>query len=254
MGIKVRIDMNMLNCACVIHGDKYDWIYVERLYHMVRRYVSCDINFHVFTEVDREVPGYMIKHVLDDWPGISGPRKSWWYKMQVFDPQRIQGRVLYLDLDIIIVNDLDWVRDLSPKYFWAIRDWRYLWRPLYQGINSSVMFWDTERFSDIWRDFQSQDLGEIVQRYHGDQDYVSAVLPMEQRQFFPEEYIKSWRWQIKDGGMDFRSRTYRAPHAGSTLDPMAKIVVFHGQPKPHEVTDPMIDRYWISLCSDQINK
>jgi hypothetical protein len=78
-----------IDVACVIHGTKYDWCYVERLFNMVTRHSTRPIRFHVFTESDRSVPDYMVKHVLHDWPGIAGPKKSWWYKMQMFEPGRV---------------------------------------------------------------------------------------------------------------------------------------------------------------------
>lgn len=233
-----------LDCACVIHGDKYDWIYVERLYQMVKNNLSCDVNFHVFTESSRPVPEHMIKHELVDWPGIAGPRKSWWYKMQVFDPSRISGQVLYLDLDVVIVDNLDWILDLDVGYFWIIRDWKYLWKPTWMGPNSSVMLWNTDKFRFIWNGFSNLDINKVVQLYRGDQDYLDTVLTTHNRKFFQEEFIKSWRWQIKDGGFNFKTRAHNLPKTGSTISPGTKIMVFHGAPKPHEIQDPVIALYW----------
>lgn len=236
--------MTVLDCACIIHGDKYDWIYVDRLYDMVRSHLTCDVRFHVFTESSRTVPDHMIKHCLTEWPGISGPRKSWWYKMQLFDPSHIAGRILYLDLDVVITGNLDWMQDLSEEYFWTIRDWRYLWRPYWDGMNSSVMLWDTRRFQQIWDEFRTQKIDDVTKRYHGDQDYLDDAVQDHDRRFFPDNAIKSWRWQIKDGGWDFKTRTYKDPASGSTLDAQTKILVFHGKPKPHEIDDPIVEKYW----------
>lgn len=237
--------MTVVNCACVIHGDKYDWSYVEKLYSMLRRHIKSDIVFHVFTEESRPVPDHMIKHSLVEWPGIAGPRKSWWYKMQMFDPAHISGQVLYLDLDVIIVDDLDWIFNLNPEYFWTIKDWRHMWRPLWRGMNSSVMYWDTQKFRHIWDEFRQQELNDVTRHYHGDQDFVNAVLSDRDRQFFKDDYVVSWRWQIKDGGLDFKTREYRYPDSGSVLPPGAKIAVFHGNPKPHEIVDPFVAKYWV---------
>lgn len=233
-----------LDCACVIHSDKYDWMYVDRLYHMVKRNLSCDVNFHVFTESARDVPSSMIKHELVEWPTISGPKKSWWYKMQVFDPSQISGQVLYFDLDLVIIDRLDWILDLDPRYFWAIRDWKYLWRPAWQGINSSIMYWDNTRFSQIYNKFQTIGAITVAEKYRGDQDFISDILDSKHRKFFDDSWILSYRWQIKDGGLDLKTRCYRQPGAGSVLIPGTKILVFHGSPKPHEIQDPEIERFW----------
>ena len=233
-----------VDCACVIHGDKYDWCYVDRLYNMIKRHSTREIRFHVFTEQDRSVPDHMVKHVLQDWPGIAGPKKSWWYKMQMFEPGRVSGRLLYFDLDTVIVDNIDWIHTLDSRYFWSIRDFRHLWRPSWKGMNSSLMLWDTTRFGWIWKEFQKNDVKTQARLFHGDQDFLNSVLTEHDLKFMDENMIKSWRWQIKDGGMDMKTRIYRRPDAGSVLLPGVKILIFHGSPKPHDVHDVVLQSHW----------
>jgi hypothetical protein len=133
---------------------------------------------------------------------------------------------------------------LSPQHFWTIRDFRYLWRANWRGINSSIMLWDTEKFGWIWQQFKEHNSAAITRQYHGDQDYISSVLTDQDLRFMPEHLIKSWRWQIKDGGMDMKTRVYRRPDAGSVLDPETAVMIFHGSPKPHEVQDSVIAGLW----------
>jgi hypothetical protein len=71
-----QIELNTIDCACVIHGNLYPWEYVERLYHMIQTNLACPVRFHVFTEHDRPVPATMIKHILQDWPGIAGRKEG----------------------------------------------------------------------------------------------------------------------------------------------------------------------------------
>ena len=106
------------------------------------------------------------------------------------------------------------------------------------------MYWDAEKFSWIWKRFQEQNINALIKQYHGDQDYLNTVLDNTTLRFISDELVKSWRWQIKDGGMDMKTRIYRRPDAGAVLDPKAQILIFHGRPKPHEVTDPTIQRLW----------
>ena len=236
--------MNVADCACVIHSDLYDWVYVERLHAMLVANSTRPVRLHVFTEPTRSVPDHMIKHELQDWPGVSGPKRSWWYKMQMFDPRHLSGQTLYLDLDTVIIGNIDWVWDLSPAYFWTMRDFKYLWRPTWTGLNSSFMYWNTPAFAWIWREFAGHNIQALIKQHHGDQDYLNTVLDDSQLRFVEDGLIKSWRWQIKDGGMDMKTRIYRRPDAGTVLDPKARILIFHGKPKPHEVTDPVIQRLW----------
>lgn len=233
-----------IDCACVIHGTAYEWEYVEKLYSMLSRNLSFPIRFHVFTEADREVPAHMIKHSLQPWAGIEGPRRAWWYKMQLFDPSQFQGRMLYFDLDVIITGNLDWIIGADSKYFWTVRDFKYLWRPESQTLNSSVMYWDTEKFPHIWRQFSSQDISKIVAKYKGDQDYLSDVIDYKNLRFLDSDRVQSWRWQVQDGGLDFTTRTYARPNSGAIMSPTARILVCHGKPKPHTIKDMCVVEHW----------
>jgi hypothetical protein len=235
-----------LNCACVIHGNLYDWQYVENLYAMLNRNLSYDVRLHVFTEPTRSVPSHVIKHSLQEWPGISGRKKAWWYKLQLFNRDLITGPVLYLDLDTVIIDNIDWLPQLDLKYFWAIRDFRYLWKPRWQGLNSSIMYWNQDQFHWIWDQFVQHGVSKITSKFHGDQDFLTAVIDHSDLQFFNESYIKSWRWQVKDGGINTNTREYLRPGAGAVIPNDTKFVIFHGSPKPHEVDDVLVKKNWRS--------
>lgn len=234
-----------VDVACVIHGNGYDWTYVERLHSMVTRNCNRAINFHVFTEHDRPVPMNMTKHILTDWPGVTGRKRSWWYKMQMFNPEHFQGQLLYFDLDVVITGSLDWIFQMDPAYFWGIRDFRWLWRNRWTGINSSMMWWDTVRWAKIWHDFNGRSLATVMRQFAGDQDFLSNSIPTADLRYFDPDLVKSWRWEIKDGGLDMKTRIYRRPSAGSVLLPQTRVMVFHGNPKPHQITDPVIAQHWI---------
>ena len=235
-----------VDCACVIHGDGYDWIYVERLYNMLNRHLTRGAKLHVYTEPTRPVPDHMVRHDLTEWPGVSGRKRSWWYKMQLFNPAHHQGQILYFDLDTVIVNNIDWIVNLSPFYFWTIKDFRSLWQPGVLKMNSSVMYWNTQTWSYIWKDFEREGHDKIRARYSygGDQEYLNKVIAPEKRRFFDEQQIVSWRWTALDGGMNFKNRTYQRPGRGTILDPANSVLVFHGDPKPHEVDDVVIKQHW----------
>ena len=232
-----------VDCACVIHGDVYNWDYVERLYNMLNRHVSTGIRLHVYTEPHRDVPAPYIKHSLIDL-GVSGPRRSWWYKMQLFNSELFMGPLLYFDLDVVITKNIDWICQLPTSYFWSVRDFKYLWRPHHTGVNSSIMRWDTARYDWIWRDFKLHKLEELIRRHHGDQDYITEKIPDIERRFLDIERIKSWRWQALDGGYDFVKRRYLTPGQGTKLTDKTSVLIFHGKPKPEDSQDPVILNHW----------
>jgi hypothetical protein len=237
--------MKKIDCACVIHGTMYDYVYVERLYNMLSRNLTPKVHLHVFTEAARPVGDSMHKHVLTDWANIKGPRRGWWYKMQMFDPSHNLGRLLYFDLDVVIVRNIDWIWQSKSDYFWALKDFKYLWRPGWTGINSSVMCWDTQKFGWIWERFQENNLDVTVRRWHGDQDFLSAMLVGNRElKYLDPARIKSWRWQCKDGGLDFKTRMYTAPGSGSHVDADTSVLIFHGKPNPHEIQDDLVQQHW----------
>jgi hypothetical protein len=231
-----------VDCACVIHGDAYSWIYVERLYNMLSRHISRGIRLHVYTELERPVPAPMIKHVLPAW-GIHGPKRSWWYKMTLFDSAKHAGPLLYFDLDTVIVDNIDWICDLPLNYFWAVQDFRYLQRANHLSMNSSIMWWDTRRFDLVWTAFQQENLGTVMKKYRGDQDYLNHAL-VESLRFLDPERILSWRWQCLGNGYNFKRRNYQNSDAVTYIPTGTSVMVFHGQPKPADLTDPAITQHW----------
>lgn len=244
MAKKNRISTGITDCACVIHSTGYDWTYVERLYNMLERNLPSGIRFHVYTEHDRSVPPYMVKHILEDWPGIAGPKKSWWHKLQVFDAQHHEGNLLYFDLDTVVVRDVSWITQLDSNYLWGIRDFRHLQNPKIHTLNSSVMWWNVKQFEWVWNQFKKQEITKLLRQYPGDQDYLYSTLGHNKIRYFDESQLKSWRWQCFDGGYDFKYRKHRAPGQGTRIDDHTSVLVFHGNPKPHKIKDTVIQNLW----------
>jgi hypothetical protein len=233
-----------LDCACVLHGTAYDWSYVDKLYSMLCRNLSRPINLHVYTEVTRPVPAPYIKHELVDWKFKSARQKSWWYKLQMFNSQNHAGPLLYFDLDVVIVQNIDWLVNQNLRFLWGIRDFKTMYKPHITDINSSVMYWDTCTYDWIWQQVLEQGVNNITARFHGDQDFLSKTLNQNQIRYFTPDRIKSWRWQCLDGGYDFKKRRWNSPGAGTHLDVNTDIMVFHGKPKPHEIHDHVVQRHW----------
>jgi len=210
---------------------------------MLSRHISRGIRLHVYTEAHRAVPEPMIKHVLPTW-GISGPKKSWWYKMCLFNSSEHAGPLLYFDLDTVIVNNIDWICDLPSTLFWAVKDFKYLWKPSYCSINSSIMWWDTKKFDYVWQNFQQQNLEQIMKQYRGDQDYLTTTIENSHVRYLDSERVKSWRWECLDGGYNFKRRNYQSAGLNTIIPSQTDILVFHGHPKPVDLQDPVIAKHW----------
>ena len=232
-----------IDCACVIHGNAYSWDYVEKLHNMLNRHITPGVRLHVYTEADRPVPEPMIKHTLEDL-GVTGPKKSWWHKMQLFNPEHHAGPLLYFDLDVVVTGNLDWIWQTVSNYFYTIRDFKYLWSPTFYGINSSIMWFDTTKYSYVWEKFNQQGSSKIMQKYRGDQDYITDTILVQDRRFFDPARVQSWRWQCHDGGYDFGKKRHLLPGSGTQLPSTASVMIFHGKPKPDQITDLLVTQHW----------
>ena len=135
------------------------------------------------------------------------PFPGWWAKISLFQPGRFSGRVLYLDLDVTVVGPLDALADY-PYPFSAIRDYQY---PL--QINSSVMAWDAGSADCVYNDFTP----EVMYRFHGDQNWIHEKMNTTT---FPKRWCPSYKESVLPNGK---------------LPKDARVVVYHGSPKPWEV-------------------
>ena len=233
-----------LNCACLIHDTLYDFSYVDKLYRAICRNTSIDITMHVFTESNRPVPEPYVKHNLQEWSGIRGPKKSWWYKIQLFDPTQCDFPILYFDLDTVIVGNIDWIWRKNIDFFHAAQDFKYLFRSRRTTINSSVMWFDPRKWSHVYNDFDPRWVSDGVCRYHGDQDYIHQAINPERLCYLNPEKIKSYKWEVMEGGFDFAKRKQKLPGSGTIIEPDHSVYIFHGNPKPHQVSDREIHQHW----------
>ncbi len=190
----------MLTVACVLKsGGIYGPEHVERLRVMVRDHLSaphCFYGISDFPPLDR----CWWSRLRDNLPG-------WWSKVELFRPGLFTGRVLYLDLDVTVVGSLDAIVNFHAP-FAAIGDYE---RPC---LNSSVMVWDAGVADHIYTGFRE----ELTFRRGGDQVWISECMPDAQR--LPRAWCPSWKHDVK---------------RWNALNHEAKVVIFHGRPKPWEL-------------------
>ena len=155
-----------------------------------------------------------------------------------------QGQMLYFDLDTVIVGNIDWLWNVNRDRFWAARDFQYLMKSSRWKINSSVMWFDPLKYSYVFKEFDTKQIVNNARcPWHGDQDYIFSKVK-DDVNYYSTDQILSYRWQVKEGGFDFRYRKPINPGAESTITGTASVLIFHGNPKPHEVTDRLILSHW----------
>ena len=207
---------------------------------MCKRHSTLPFNFICLTENNHGIDENIKTMKL---PSI--PVQGWWYKTYVFSKDLgLKGDVLFLDLDLIIYDNIEKLWGYSYNEFAIIRDFTRSMNPGWSKFNSSVFRFRAKEYYWIWEDFQNN-YKTIVTKNHGDQDYLYNLL-VGKTVFWPDEWIKSYKWEMRtkqelaviNGKRNFT--TVKDP----VLPPNCCIAVFHGDPNPHAVKDPWVVANW----------
>jgi len=230
----------MKNIVCLKWGDKYSPHYVNVLYNMCKRHCTVPFNFICLTENN-----YGINQEITIKRLPSLPIQGWWYKTYVFSKDlELNGDVLFLDLDLVIYDNIDKLWDYEFGSFVIIRDFTRHQSPQWKRFNSSVFKFKANEHYWVWDDFL-KNYKNVVTKFHGDQDYLYSILN-QNGVFWPDQWIRSYKWEMRNkneltvinGKRNFNS--IKQP----TVLPDSCIAVFHGDPNPHIVKDPWVIENW----------
>lgn len=199
-------------------------LWVDRLYHQVRKWMPKDVAWKFRCLTDTPMPwqfrwparrvepwdGYATVPLVQDWPG-------WWSKIELWRPGLFDGLVLYLDLDTLIVGSLAPFLEYGGR-FAALSDFGQPAKP-----ESGVMLWQAGEV-DLYRlalknNPIMQDTAEA--RWwdlHEEPDRLQDIFP---------GIIGSYKVdQLEDGPRDF------------------SVCCFHGHPKQHHLEDTWVGEVW----------
>ncbi len=177
--------MTPLTVACVFVKGPYPYTaeYVHRLLAMVQKHLPRPFRFVCLTDQPwlfcSPIETIQIAQTLGS-PESTG----YWTKLRLFDKSLgLTGRVLFLDLDVLIVASLDPIVDVDAPL--ALTEDAFVvqrahvttdrfGRTLVRRFNSSVMVWtqsaETDRLFDDWTPAVSEALS-------GDQDWIGQQAP-----------------------------------------------------------------------------
>lgn len=197
--------------------------YVANLAAGIDRHLTTKHNKVCFTDDPATVPPGVRARMLPK--GLSG----WWNKLALFrrDGFAPGERVLYLDLDTVVTGSLDDIAAYSGR-FAIMRD---VFRP--DGMQSAIMAWEAGALGHIWETWERA--GRPQFNKLGDQSFIEQMQPEADRlqDLFPGQIVSFKK--------DCR------PIAG--IPPDARIVAFHGLPRPHEVEDRWIRDHWTAAAN-----
>ena len=229
---------------CLKHGTKYSADYVNRLFRMVKRHTTVDFKFACMTE---DPSGIHEDVIIIPLPGNL---QGWWCKPYMYSADLpIKGTILYMDLDVVVANNIDRLFVFQPGHWCTVRDFTRVMRPGWQRYNSSVVRFQTGQLGFLWEKY-SRDPLAIQKQFFGDQDYLydEAVRQGKNARLFPDEWIMSWKWEIRSdrsfapGGLKGNRKLAIVEHV--TPRPETCICVFHGDPNPANCEDPWVIENW----------
>lgn len=170
------VDVLTVCCVWVRGPYPYTAEYVVRLERMARRFYLRPLRFVCLTDQPEALPG--IETISVTPPKVPANTVGIWTKLEVFKPGRFTGRVLFLDLDTLIVAPLDPIVD-APATFaitsdgdGAVSKDRY-GRTVIRRFNSSVMAWDAGTVDTLSTDWNTT----TAWRLSTDQDWIAERRP-----------------------------------------------------------------------------
>lgn len=205
--------MASLTVACVLRsGGDFSALHVELLRDQVAHHLP-GARFVCLSDVPVQCERIPL---ITGWSG-------WWSKLELFRPGVLTGRVLYFDLDTLIIDSLEQIA-AHPHRFTIGKNWR-----VPGEFNSAFMAWEGD-FSHLFDRFNMKVAKNYERRDRwGDQGYITDTLNTQ-----PEN-----AWEVFPGQfVSFKLHCDNGVPAG------ARVVCFHGRPRPWYAKEKWIREFY----------
>jgi hypothetical protein len=229
------------NVICMKWGTLYGAHHVNRLFAMVRRHLPGACRFICFTDDDRGLDPAIEALPLPQLRTPPHMQDTRWLKLACLRRPLadLQGQALFLDLDLVVVDDLTPFFEL-PGQLCVVRDadlFRRKWvdwfrpqrRAQYARVgNTSVFRFPVGAFDSLVQAFEA-DPEAVLRAYRNEQEYVTLRLHEQGAvTFWPQAWCRSFKNHCVPRGV---ASYLRDP----TLPPGARIVLFAGNLKQDDV-------------------
>jgi hypothetical protein len=222
----------MQTVVCMRWGTLFPAEYVNRLYRGVTRNVARPTRFIAFTDdptgLEAEIEARPIPPIRLPASGLGG---SPWRKLALWSRDvGLEGDMLFLDLDVVVVGSLDAFFDFEPGKLAIIRDWGSR-----DSGNSSVMRLPAGGAPHLVDDFEAAPL-EKRRLYANEQVYLTreSRLPTA---FWPSRWCPGFKAMMLPRFPANLVKNVKLPEG-------ARVVVFTGRPRPHEAADGIWPAPW----------
>lgn len=208
---------------CMKWGTKYGPEYVNRLHGMVSRHLRGPFRFVCLTDNSEGIVPQVECLPIPSLDLPEGIPERGWKKLTTFeaDLHGLNGTALFLDIDIVIVDDITPFFEY-PGEFLIIHDWKRPWR--ITG-NSSVYRFELGAHSDVLSNFQAN-AESIRNQFRNEQAYLSDVLHKQGKLgYWPSDWCASWKYHCIP---KFPLNYFKTP----AIPTGARILIFHGVMNP----------------------
>lgn len=225
-----------LNVICLKYGDVYGSEYVNRLRKGVMRNSTRPLRIFCMTEDRQGIDPAVEILPLPEEPYFAAMENALrnarvrgrLRKVSMFRPDLIpdlEGPLLVLDLDVVVIGDLADLADYAPGKVAMRREWKA--RPWQLG-HGSVEKIEPASHRYLYEDMLKDPEGSVLLGGGSEQNYTS-LNAARHNDFvpFPDEWIASFKYDCRPPRPLNLILPPRKP-------PFAKVVCFHGRPKMSE--------------------
>lgn len=225
----------MRHILCMKWGTKYGPEYVNRLYAMVRRHLKGEFNFVCLTDRSEGIRAEVQCLPIPELTLPNGEPERGWKKLTTFeaDLHGLKGTALFLDLDVVIVDDITPFFEV-PGGFLIIHDWKRPWR--ITG-NSSVYRFELGAHADVLQQFR-ENQAQAKADFRNEQAYLTAVLHKQGKvSYWDASWCASYKYHCIPA---WPSSYWREPF----IPKDARILIFHGVMNPPDALEGRTNGNW----------
>lgn len=221
-----------INVLCVKWGSRYPVHYVNILHASVRRHLHRQFRFVCCTDDPTGLDAGIEPVPFPPNPGVQRAWPDVLVKLVVTGNGfgELRGPTLFLDLDVVIMDDIGCFFDFQPGRNCIIHNWVNVRRELL-GLrpavgNSSVFRFEAGASNYIYETFL-REISRAEEREQFNTEQAFLTYAMRQVSWWPETWTRSYKRHCRP---PFPLNLVRTPRPPAEC----RILVFHGRPDPDE--------------------
>lgn len=218
--------------CCLKYGTAYPADYVNVLFNATRKAMRGDFRFLCLTDrPEGLLPGIEALPI----PDVGLAPQEWfvggvWPKLGIYDRHfhGLKGRLLFIDLDMVVLRDLDAFFEVPGRYIGIDGGprWGHPGSTAPQELCSALVSYDIGALGDLADKFRSEKAA-IMARFRTEQAYTEAELG--EIGFWPADWVISFKRSLRQPLLVDLVQEPRRPPA------TAKVLAFHGTPRPADL-------------------